>query len=313
MKKWCLAWLSLYLFLAVGFMMWFLFRFPEAPPGWLSPIPPLPVRVAVTAGWGLVCALPAAIGLAGLDGIRTRLSERVQMVAAARGQRPRDGIIQPFVGHIIAKGEPLTAPLSRSECLIYRYEASHSSGGKSSSKVTDAEGYGMAPAAIETPAGIIELRAYLDLEFSPDTIEEALARERLRTHQSEATLYQPCLNLTRNYQESQAYLLDDDGSICYDHGSQGSADQSTRFEEKIVKHGEEIEVFGLYSALRGAVIPDPESEVLHRARLRKGGSRQAASRLMREAFVSGLIGTAFLTGAVWLAHYFFSGLASTFY
>jgi hypothetical protein len=221
--------------------------------------------------------------------------------------------VQPFVGHMVARGEPLTAPLSKRECLLYRYEASHSSGGKSSSKVTDAEGYGLAPAAIETPAGIVELRAYLDLEFSPDMLENELARERLRTHQGTATLYQPSLDLMRNYRESQTYLLDDDGSICYDHGSQGSAEHSTRFEEHVVQHGDEIVVFGLYSAVRGAVIPNPESEVLHRARLRKGGSHPAAHRLVREAFVSGLIGTAFLVGAAWLARYFFSGLASMFY
>lgn len=310
MKKWCLASFAVYAIVAVGFAVWFFVHFPEAPPNVSPRLPPLPLRAAGAAGWALVCAIPAFLGLAGLDGIRTRLRERAQLTAAGGGQQPRDGVVQPFVGHMVARGEPLTAPLSKRECLLYHYETSHSSGGKSSSKVTDAEGYALAPASIETRAGLVELRAYLDLDFSPDTLDDEPSRERLSAYQRTATLYQPTINLMRNYRESQSYLLDDDGAIRYDHGSQDSAKHSTRFEEHVVKHGDEVVVFGLYSTARGAIVPDPESEVMHRARLRMGKVNQVARRLVFQAVVSGAVGVALLAGAVWLFRLFFSEAAT---
>ena len=312
MKKGCLVSFAVYVIVAVGFAMWFFIHFPEAPPNVSPRLPPFPLRAAGAAGWALVCAIPAFLGLMGLDGIRIRLRERAKMMAAARGERPRDGVVQPFVGHMVARGEPLTAPLSKRECLLFHYEASHSSGGKSSSKVTDAEGYALAPASIETPAGVVELRAYLDLGFSPHKFECEPSRERLSAYQRTPILYQPTVNLKRNYRESETYLIDDDGAIRYDHGSQDSAAKSTRFEEHVVQHGDEVVVFGLYSATRGAIVPDPESEVMHRARLRMGKVNQVARRLAFQAVFSGAVGVALLAGTVWLFRLFFLEAAMSF-
>jgi len=314
MKKSCLTWFAVYAIVAIGFAIWFFIHFPEAPPNVSPRLPPLQLQAAGAAGWALVCAIPAFLGLAGLDGTRTRLLERARLMVAAGGRQPRDGVVQPFVGHMVARGEPLTAPLSKRECLLYHYEASHTSGGgKSSSKVTDAEGYALTPSSIETPAGVVELRAYLNLEFSPDTLEDDPSRERLSSYQRTATLYQPTVNLMRNYRESQSYLLDDDGAIRYDHGSQDSAERSTRFEEHVVKHGDEIVVFGLYSAARGAIVPDPQSEVMHRARLRMGKVNQVARGLAFQAVGSGAVGVALLAGSVWLFRLFFSEAATFFF
>jgi hypothetical protein len=313
MKKWCLASFAVYAVVAVCFATCFFVRFPEAPPDVSPRLPPLPLRAAGTVGWGLVCAVPTCLGLAGLDGIRIRLRERARLMAAAGGQRPRDGVVQPFVGRMVGRGSTLRAPLSERECLLYHYEASHPSGGKSSNKTKDAEGYALAPASIETPAGPIELRAYLELELSPDTLEDEPSRERLSAYQRTATLYQPTANLMRNYRESETYLLDDDGAIRYDHGSQDSAARSTRFEEHVVQHGDEIVVFGLYSAARDAIVPDPESEVMHRARLRKGKAGRVARGLAFEAIGSGAVGVALLAGAAWLFRLFFSEAAAFFF
>lgn len=310
MMKGCLAWFAVYAIVAAALAVWFFVYFPEAAPSVSPRLPPFPLRAAGAAGWGLVCAIPAFLGIACFDGIRIRLRERAQLMAAAGGQLPRDGVVQPFVGRMVARGESLTAPLSNRECLLYHYEASHSSGGKSSSKVTDAEGYALAPSSIKTPVGLVKLYAYLDLEFSPDTFEDEPARERLNAYQRTATLYQPTVNLMRNYRESQSYLLDDDGAIRYDHGSQDSAKHSTRFGEHIVKHGDEVVVFGLYSAARGAIVPDPQSEVMHRARLHIGNINQVARGLAFQALVSGAVGVAFLAGAWWLFRLFFSEAAT---
>lgn len=290
MKKWFLISFAVYAIAAVGFAVWFVIHFPA--------------RAAEGTCWALVCAIPAFLGLAGLDGIRTRLRERAQLVRAAGWQQPLDGVVQPFVGHMVGRGSTLRAPFSERECLLYHYEASHSSGGKSSSKVTDAEGYALAPASIETKVGLVELRAYLKIEFPPDTLEEEPSRERLSAYQRTATLYQPNLDLMSNYHESQGYLLDDDGAIRYDNGSQDSADKSRYFKEHVVQHGDEVVVFGLYSAARGAIVPDPESEVMHRARLRKGNINQVARDLASQAVFSGVVGVAFLAGAALLFRHF---------
>ena len=178
--------------------------------------------------------------------------------------------------------------------------------------MTDAEGYALAPSAIETLTGLVELRAYMDLEFTPEIFEDAPSRERLGEYQRTATLFQPTANLMRNYRESQSYLLDDDGAIRYDHGSQGSADEATSFVEHVVQHGDEVVVFGLYSAARNAVVPDPQSEVLHRARLLKGGPGRVARRLTLQAVASGIVGIVFLAGSAGLAYLFFANAAEFF-
>jgi hypothetical protein len=317
MKKWCLTWFAVYALVAVCLAIWFFVRFPEAPPNVSPRLPPVPMRAAGAAGWGLVCAIPAFLGLAGLEGIRMRLGERTRLQAAAAGAPPRDGEVGPFVGRMVAsraqgQSQTLTAPLSGRQCLLYHYQASHTSGGKSASQVTDAEGYALAPSAIETLTGLVELRAYVDLEFTPDLFEDEPSRERLSAYQRTATLFQPTANLMRNYRESESYLLDDDGAIRYDHGIQGSADESTSFVEHVVRHGDEVVVFGLYSAVRGAVVPDPQSEVLHRARLLKGGVGRVARRLTRQAIVSGIAGVAFLAGTAGLVYLFFEEAATYF-
>ena len=178
--------------------------------------------------------------------------------------------------------------------------------------MTDAEGYALAPASIKTKAGLVVIRAYLELEFLPDVLDDEPSRERLSAYQRTAKLYQPSLDLMRNYHESQSYTLDDDGAIRYDHGSQDSAAESTRFEEHVVQHGDEVVVFGLYSAARGAIVPDPENEALNRARLLMGKVNQVARRLASQAVFSGTLGVAFLAGTVWLFRLFFSEAATFF-
>jgi hypothetical protein len=310
MLKSCLAWIGLYILAAVALSVWFFVAYPDAPPDGSPRLPPDPIRASNAAGAALLCAVPAFLAIAGLAGIRTRLRERAQLFAAVRGQEPVDGTTQPFVGRLVARGETLTAPLSGRPCVLYHYQASHKSSGRGASQVTDAEGYALCPVVIDTAAGRFEIRAYLEPEFGPDPIEEDPARARLRAFQRTATLFQPDLNLARNYRESQSFLLDDDGSVRYDHGTQDSARESTRFEEHVVQDGDDVAVIGTYSAARNAVVPDPASEVLHRARVRKGPVAQLARRFAWEAFASGLTGVLFLAATIALVRLFFDGTLS---
>ncbi len=310
MKKACLVWFGIYGLVAMALAGWFFLRFPEAPPGFTPRLLPVPLRAALAAGAGLGCAIPALLGLAGLDGLRTRLRERAQLNAACFGRQPADGAVQPFPGRLVARGATLRAPLSERECVLYRYEASHTSSGKSSSKVTDAEGYAMAPALLETVAGPVDVRAYLEPEFTPDRLEPEPSRGRLAAHQQTAAVYQPSLDLMRNYREMKSYLLDDDGAIRYDHGKEGGAEKATTFEEHVVLNGDEVVVVGLYSAARGAIVPDPASEILHRARLRKGSVADVSRGFTRQAIVSGVLGALFLVATVLVIWLFFTRIST---
>ena len=63
---------------------------------------------------------------------------------------------------------------------------------------------------------------------------------------------------------------DDDGSIRFDFGT-GSTDLNGRsFEEHVVEHGDEICVFGTFSAARGGIVSDSDNPLFQPARLRRG-------------------------------------------
>jgi hypothetical protein len=314
MLKACLGWIGLYFVLSLALTAWFFIYYPEAPPDTTPRLPPAPFRASGAAAAGFASGIPAFLGLAGLIGIRTRLRERaLTLKRAESSEEPRDGSIQAFVGRIVSDGQMLVAPLSQKPCVFYEYVAAHQGSGKSPSEVEDAKGYALCSTHLETGAGPFDIRAYLEPEFAAEWIEPAIARARLADHQRGATLYQPSLDFARNYREMNAHLLDDDGSIRYDHGSQDSANDSTRFQERVLQDGDEVVVFGMYSATRRAIVPEPRSEVLHRARIRKGGAKAVARRFVWEAFGSGLVGVFFLAAAFGVAWAFYTQFLPSFF
>ena len=201
------------------------------------------------------------------------------------------------MGRIVAAGETLVAPLSQRACVLYEYLATHRSTGKSSTDVEDAKGYALCSTRLDTGAGSFDIRAYLEPEFDAEPIDPDLARPRLAEHQRTASLYQVGFDLVRNYRESNAYLLDDDGEVRYDQGTPGGDAKSTRYVERILQDDDEVVIFGMYSASRHAIVPDPADEIMHRARVRKGGIAVATRRLAREALWSGVFGAVCLVAA----------------
>lgn len=291
LKRTCLTGLCVYFGLAILLGAWLLVLFPEAPPDTTPRLPPFPVRLLMAFGAGLIGSIPGSLAIAGLDGVRTRLMERAQLLKTATGTLPVDGVFQPFSGRILATGPMLQAPLSGRECLLYRYVASHTvSMGKSSSKITDAEGYALTPSYLDTSAGRVHLLAYLEMETKPDLLEEASARERLRSFLPTVPLFQHSLDLVRTYRESNKNLLDSDGTIHFNSGQPNAADTARTFEEQIAQHGDQVAVFGLYSAERGGIVPDPEDEIGHRARLRKGSLQEVSRGFVKQAVASGIVG-----------------------
>ena len=289
----CLPLVGIFFGLALALGMWFSIGFPEAPPDTSPTLPPLPHRLALAFGAGLIGAFPGALALAGFDGVRTRLLERARLMRAAGATIPVDGAFQPFFGRIVASGPMLTAPLSGRECLLYRYEAFHSSGGSHSSKVTDIEGYALTPSHLDTIAGRIHLLAYLEPEFGAESLDAEPARARLRSYLPAVELFRPSLDLTRKFREAAAYLLDDDGTIRFDQGHPDAPNSARVFCEQIVQHGDEVGVFGMYSAERQGIVPDPAGFITHEARVRKGPLRRLARGFAWQAVGSGVAGALF--------------------
>ena len=177
--------------------------------------------------------------------------------------------------------------------------------GQSSSKITDAEGYALTPSYLDTFAGRVQLLAYLELETKPDLLEPESARERLRSFLPTVPLFQHTLDLMRTYRESTKNLLDSDGTIHFNSGQPNAADTAKTFEEQIAQHGDQVAVFGLYSAERGGIVPDPGDEIGHRARLRKGSLQEIARGFVNQAIVSGIVGFLFAAALFFWIRAFF--------
>jgi hypothetical protein len=300
--KYCLSLVGLYVATSLALAAWFFVAYPEAPPNTTPRFPPLDYMAATSTAAGFGCGIPAFLALAGFDGVRMRLRERRRIVSAAGFREPQDRSIEPFFGRIVSCGTPLTAPLTGRPCVMYHYAATHMSGGKSSTRVIDAEGYALSPCAVDTTAGRVDVRAYLEPEFAADPVEDPAVRDRLTAYQRTATLTQLGLDFAANYRNAKEYLLDDDGSVRYDHGFEGDFRHATLFEEHILQDGDEVAIFGMYSADRRAIVPDPEHELLHMARVRKGSLQQLSRGFVRQAIGSGLVGllfTAITAGVVW--------------
>ena len=304
----CLPWLVGFFGLAAALGVWFAIRFPDAPPDTSPRLPPLPYRLVLSFGAGLIGAIPGTLALMGFDGVRTRLAERLGLMRAAGPKVPVDGAFQPFFGRIVTEGPMLVAPLSGRECLLYRYEATESAGSRST--VNAADGYALTPSHLDTAAGRIHLLAYMDLEFNAESLDAESARERLRTYLPTVQLFKPALDPMRTLRETERHVLDDDGSIRFDHGLPDAAETATGFSERIVQHGDEVAVFGMYSAQRNGIVPDPAAEIPHRARLRKGSLPRLARGFVVQAVASGAVGLLF-AGALWLwIHAFFRNASS---
>lgn len=311
LKSTCLMWVGLY-FLSVFMLgLWFLICFPEAPPNTTPRLPPLPFRIILAFGAGFIGAIPGTLVLATLDGLRTRLKERASLLKASTSSVPADGLYQTFRGRILATGPMLTAPLTGRNCLLYQYKATVGTNTRGSMEVTYAEGYALTPSCLETPCGQIRLNAYMEPEFPEERVDMYEGRERIGAYLSAAEKVPlSTWNLKSNYREIQKHLWgDSDGAIRFDSGVPERAVEATNFSERIVQHGDEVAVFGLYSAVQGGIVPDPDEEILHMARLRKGSLSQLTSGFVRQAILSASVAIFFAAALFGWIYLFFRNAA----
>jgi hypothetical protein len=304
LKRGCLITVGVYFLLALALGLWFLIEYPEAPPNVSPRLTPLPYRAILALGAGFIGAIPGGIALAALDGVRTSLKERASLLKTSTKTAPADGLYQTFRGRIMAAGPLLIAPLTGRECLLYHYKATKGTDTKGSMKVTHAEGYALTPSYLETLCGQIRLYAFMELEFPEENVD-ADARKRLAAFLPTVELFKPSWDLMEHYRETQTHLLDSDGTIRFDKGQPNAAETAADFSEQIVQQGEEVAVFGLYSAARGGIVPDPSEEILHRARLHKGSLSQMTREFSKKAGLNAFLGILFAAALCGWIYLFF--------
>ena len=303
MKKSCLTWVVVYVLLALGLWAWFSVSVRE-PVSDISPPPAsMPSRVWLVIGGALVGALPGLFAVSMIASAATRLKERGQLRKAAEGRRPPDGERGVFFGRILREGPSLTAPASGRECLLYRVRITHSESRRSTGRgpsppdrtVTDAEGFALTPSVIQTATGLVKLRSFVKPEFKADRFTMSEAGKNVDAYLAAAT-FRGSGNLEDDHRALQAILKNGDGAIRYDRGT-GKLDPGVahRIEEHIVRNGDEVCVFGKFSAAEAAVVPDPDSPVPMPTRLRRGSLQVLSRRLVLNA-----IGYA-LGAAAWAA------------
>jgi hypothetical protein len=296
-KRSCLAWAGVYLLIALGLGVWFdaSVREPVSdvspPPAWM------PSRAWLVIGGTLAGALPGLFAVSMVASAATRLKERVRLRRSGQGLRPRDGERGVVFGRIMREGPSLTAPVSGRECVLYRYQIAHTESRSSTRRdgpsppsrtVVDAEGFALAPSVIQTATGLVKLRSFVKPEFKADRFTMSDVGARVDAYLAAAT-FRGRGSLEDEHRALQAVLEDGDGAIRYDRGS-GRIDPgvSPWLEEHVVLNGDEVCVFGRYSAAQGAIVPDPDGPALLPTRLRKGSLGFLSRRLELDGVGYGL-------------------------
>jgi hypothetical protein len=272
-KATCLGVAFIYLLLGLGFAACFLLRFPTSP-GYA--LPEASSRIKYALGGGFLAALPALFALSWLREAWLRVRERAQLARASEGGLPADGEWGVFYGPIHRDGPPLTAPLTRRDCLLYRYCVSHveiekSFGGhvltneqrsttsSGENNIVDAEGFALTPSTVHTAGGPVKLLTQVTAEFTPTVLSFDEVVENYKAYAATTTL------------RSRDPRQDAEGVIRYDLGTGELNPKSARrmlIQEHVLQHGDNVVVFGKYSAARGGIVRDPHGP--RETRLRKG-------------------------------------------
>lgn len=224
---------------------------------------------------GFVVAL--ALGYA--YNIVTLSKERKMLLDAMVGTPLVDGKWVAVSG-VIRALSPLQTPITNTSAVAYEYDMYRMERvGKSATKVSYWDGKALTPSTISTRQGAVKLLAVptLDLPAIEEASEEAFANaERYVNHTTFQTRSMPKEQRIGVAEES----TDDDGAFRVDRREEPKLPLTVRdcyLQEKLVKQGETVCAFGLYSAARGGIIPHPNWA--QPMRLMRGDAATGASQL----------------------------------
>jgi hypothetical protein len=237
-----------------------------------------------------------ALAIGGLR--KARLERRDAAIAARPEGPPRDGERVAIAGTIEPTGEPLRAPLSGLDCVLYDYSISHvpklppligkpANQSSQPSPVVDHSGMAMAPSIIRSGVREVRLLAFPGIEGFPGSALAEGTVERARSYIA-ATKFkeQSALNAARQVAK---VIEDRSGSLRVDWkmGSHEELENSS-FEERVVPVGAKACVVGLYSEKDNAIVPQADTGGVRLVR----GSREEALEFLRDKGSGSLIAAA---------------------
>lgn len=232
--------------------------------------------------------------------IRTSVKERSMLLGAMVGRPPDDGAWVAVSGTIRSLN-PLRTPLTGVPAVAYQYEIyrMESSGGRnsSSSKTTYYQGKALAPSTITTRQGAVRLLAVPTLDVPAENTQTPAAIANAQQYVSN-TEFQTSNTLKEHRTGVEQESTDDDGVFRVDkRGSEQEVDiEACTLEERHIKQGEMVCAFGLYSSMRGGLIPHPNWA--NQARLMRGDATTVANQL-RTRMIKYFLGIVFFGAAAY--------------
>lgn len=216
---------------------------------------------------GLLFAIAAAYAF----NAETARRERVVLLEAMTGSTLEDGKWVAVSGAIRALN-PLRSPLSGTPVVAYTYkifEKRRTS--KGSTITTTFEGKAITPSTIATRHGGVRLLAVPMFDLPSEGVSRETALERAQEY-VKATTFAKSSSV-------DAESTDDDGNFRMDKSFDASRVnwEECTFEEQLVKQGEVVCAFGLYSRDRGGLIPHPNWA--NQCRIMRGDAESVAAKL----------------------------------
>jgi hypothetical protein len=215
-----------------------------------------------------------------------------------------DGETVTIVGRVRALGSPLRAPFSDQPAVLYSYEIEHVSRGPEDSISTakDYSGFALAPTAIDSSRGSINLLGFPLLEgFPKTTVDTDAARQNAAAYiASTAFTDMQGFHPGQIYQQIRDVLTDDDGHLHKDWKMTEDRDLSGKtLTEQIVAPGEQVCVIGSWSAAKHGLVPGGTDGVIQ---LLRGDPQKVGSNLWGKCIrnvIGGLVVAAIVNGGVY--------------
>ena len=235
----------------------------------------LPFEGALLGG-GLMSFL-VGLGIAMINGSRYAGRDRKALERFRRGERPQDGEVAGIVGEIRPTFEPLHAPLSGRECVVYRY---HMGPRRSADVARDYAGFAFTRCAIHTPYGTYALGSFPVTEGFPDERGDP-ARGREYIAATELEDMSDMLKLAKYTLE----LHHQPPPLRVDWRLGTPSGNATEVKEEIVASGATVTAFGRYSSAANALVSGTKDEGYLRL---YAGSASVPSRAMPQ-LITGIV------------------------
>ena len=254
-----------------------------------------------TQGASIGLGILSTLAISLLWSARGVMRHRGLISDAIAGVPPVDGKWAGFSG-TIRSSSPLVSPISGKRAVAYKYMIYTMVGSaKHRRKQAHYEGVALASPAIQTNFGTYRLLAVPEFDMSPSEVEHEAA-VRNATAYVEATEFETKATGEPHRRSVEEQWTDDDGVFRQDfQGADTSNLADCRFDEQMIEQGEKVCIVGLYSQMKGGIIPD--ANWAHQTKIIRGDGDTGVQSLGAQArryVVIGLVMGVMCAGIAWI-------------